>query len=92
MRITFRSQAIRTAAGSLILLYVTAGVARAQPFANVKQSLVDYSRTDVEPRVPCDRLAATFKSKELAGIEASSVAAAGLDPIATIPCRRSSTG
>src|SRR5207247_5701186 len=58
----------------------TAGVARGQAFANLKSSAVDYSRTDVEPRLTCDRLASTFKSKEIVEIKAALIPAAAEAP------------
>ena len=68
---------IRTAVASLMVFCATAAVARGQAFANLETSLVDYSRTDVEPRMPCDRLAAALKSKELVDIKTALIAQAG---------------
>jgi feruloyl esterase len=48
--------------------------AGAQPFANVKEALVDYSRGSLEPHVACDQLA-KFKDPDLVKIEARTVAA-----------------
>jgi hypothetical protein len=73
-------QGIRVAAGSLVLVYASAGVAHGQAFANVENAAVDYRQADAEPRITCDRLAAAFKSKEVAEIRASLIPAAAPVP------------
>jgi feruloyl esterase len=54
-------------------------MAHAQAFADLKSSLVDYSRADLEPRKACDALG-KFKSKDIAQIAAASIPAAGTTP------------
>src|SRR6185369_2592227 len=53
---------------------------QAQTFSELKNSLVDYSKVDVEPRMACDRLATAFKNKDIVKLETKSVAAAGNVP------------
>src|SRR5262245_60561388 len=48
--------------------------AHAQPFANLKGGLVDYSKADLAPRIACAKLS-TFKDKEVVSIQAQVVAA-----------------
>jgi hypothetical protein len=75
MRHMFTSQAMQTVAGGIILVCATAGLAHGQAFTNLKNSLVDYSQTDVEPRIACERLAAAFKAKELVDLKATAMPA-----------------
>jgi feruloyl esterase len=49
--------------------------AGAQPFADVKQAAVDYSKADTEPRTACETIS-KFKVDELAQLTAREVAAA----------------
>jgi feruloyl esterase len=48
----------------------TVATCRAQDFTDLKRALVDYSKTENEPRKPCEALA-KFKSKEIARISAT---------------------
>src|SRR5207248_6075428 len=54
---------------------VATSSAYAQPFANLKNSLVDYSVAAAEPRLACDALAASFRDKDVVSLTARSVAA-----------------
>jgi hypothetical protein len=56
-----------------------AAPAHGQPFSDLKDALVDYSKSDVEPRKACDALG-QFKSKEIAQITATVVAASATAP------------
>jgi hypothetical protein len=67
------------AMGVVILVCSTADLARAQAFANVKSALVDYSQSDVEPRMACASLE-SFKDKELTNLQARVVPAAADAP------------
>jgi len=56
-----------------------AAPAHGQAFADLKSALVDYSKSDLEPRKACDTLG-QFKSKEIAQITATTVAASATAP------------
>jgi feruloyl esterase len=64
------------AGGVLILAPVPA---RAQAFNELKKALVDYSKSDIEPRKACE-LMGQFKSKEIAQITSANIPAAGAAP------------
>jgi Tannase and feruloyl esterase len=66
---------ISAAIGAAIVMAATAPPVRAQAFADLKTALVDYSKSDLEPRKTCEALG-SFKSKEIAQIAAASMAAA----------------
>src|SRR5436190_10870808 len=53
--------------------------ARAQAFADLKASLVDYSKSDIEPRKACEMLG-KFQAKDIAQISASIMPASGSAP------------
>src|SRR4051794_29188558 len=53
--------------------------AQAQAFADVKSSLVDYSKAEREPHISCEEIG-KFKSPDIAEIHATPVAAAGGTP------------
>jgi len=63
-----------------VVLIGGAAPARAQAFADLKNSLVDYSRADYSPRKSCDAIAA-FKSKEIVRISAATIMAAAATPV-----------
>jgi hypothetical protein len=67
---------IKILAGVAILAAASAPAVKAQAFADVKTSLVDYSKADVEPGRDCETLS-TFKSEEIVQISAVKVPAAG---------------
>ena len=50
--------------------------ARAQAFADLKSSVVNYSVADAEPKMTCDALATTFKDKDVVSLKTRIVAAA----------------
>jgi len=56
-----------------------AAPAHGQAFADLKSALVDYSKSEQEPRKACEMLG-QFKSKEIAQITATSVAASAAVP------------
>ena len=58
---------------------LAAAPAHGQAFADLKSALVDYSKSDLEPKKACDTLG-QFKSKEIAQITATSVAASATAP------------
>ncbi len=62
------------AIGFFILVGATPDMAHAQPFANVKSALVDYSKADLAPRITCAKLSA-FKDTEIVSIETQVVPA-----------------
>src|SRR5262245_32861289 len=65
----------------LLIILVSAAPLSAQTFAELKNSLVDYSKVDVEPRMSCEQLATAFVwNKEIVKLETRSVAAAGTTP------------
>jgi feruloyl esterase len=53
--------------------------AHAQAFADAKSALIDYSKAELEPAGPCERISA-YKSKDIAEVRATSVAADGTTP------------
>jgi len=65
--------------GAAALVAATAAPARAQAFADLKSALVDYSKSDLEPRKACEALG-QFKSKEIAQITALAIAASAEAP------------
>jgi Tannase and feruloyl esterase len=71
---------VRGVAGGVLLVCATAGVARGQAFANLKTSIVDYSKTDAGPQLTCDRLVATVESDEIVEIKASLIPASADAP------------
>ncbi len=60
--------------GAAILMAAVATPARAQAFADLKTSLIDYSQADLAPRKTCEALG-KFKSKEIAQIAAMAIPA-----------------
>jgi Tannase and feruloyl esterase len=64
----------------LLIILVSAAPLSAQTFAELKNSLVDYSKVDVEPRMPCDGLATAFKNKDIVKLDTRTIAAAGNVP------------
>jgi feruloyl esterase len=56
-----------------------AAPAQGQAFADLKSALVDYSKSDLEPRKACDALG-QFKSKEIASITATVIPASANAP------------
>src|ERR1051326_2639419 len=62
-----------------ILTTVAASPARAQAFADLKSSRVDYSNASMEPRGACDALA-KFKAKDIVKIAAATVPATASTP------------
>src|SRR5437870_1889747 len=65
--------------GAAVLMAAAAPAARAQAFADLKASLVDYSKADMEPFKMCDTLG-QFKSKEIVQITAALMPAAAAAP------------
>ncbi len=61
-------------AAAVALVLITAARADAQPFANLKNALVDYSRAEAGPSVACEKLA-TFKDSDVTQIVARIVPA-----------------
>lgn len=66
-------------AGALALAVALSPVALAQAFADFKNSGVDYSKAEIAPHKTCDAMS-DFKSKDIAQIKASNMAAEGLAP------------
>jgi len=66
---------ITAAISAAMVMAATATPVRAQAFADLKTALVDYSKSDLEPRKACETLG-SFKSKEIAQIAAASMPAA----------------
>jgi hypothetical protein len=64
----------RAAAASGFLL-VFATWAQAQPFANLKNSSVNYAAADAEPRMTCEALSSAFKDTDVVSIAARAIAA-----------------
>jgi hypothetical protein len=58
--------------GTALLIAIGVSQARAQTFGDLKQSLVDYAKADVEPRKACEALN-TFTSKDIVQIKAAAV-------------------
>jgi feruloyl esterase len=67
---------LRSSAALLSIALAAAPSIHAQAFADVKSAVVDYSSATLEPHKACDTLS-KFKSKEIAQIAATSVAASG---------------
>src|SRR5215831_5287053 len=76
---TATRSAAALAALALALVALTASRAGAQPFANAKEALVDYSKGNLEPHVSCEQLA-KFKDADIVKIEARTIAAAADAP------------
>ena len=62
-----------------VILGGAASTAKAQAFADLKSSPVDYSKSDLAPRKACDALAA-FKSKEIVQIKSEMMPAGSAAP------------
>ncbi|MBN1833334.1 MAG: tannase/feruloyl esterase family alpha/beta hydrolase [Deltaproteobacteria bacterium] len=67
------------AIGMTIWAISTAVSVQAQPFADLKTSLVDYSKTDIEPVKGCEALS-RFKSSDIVQIASSATSAADIVP------------
>ncbi|MBV9771844.1 MAG: tannase/feruloyl esterase family alpha/beta hydrolase, partial [Bryobacterales bacterium] len=78
-RIRPLTQGLAALAGVFLLTAAGAMPAGAQAFAAMKTSPVDYSKADMEPRQACETLA-KFRSKEIAQIAASMIAATDSAP------------
>jgi Tannase and feruloyl esterase len=77
-----RSNSLRfalTMVGTALLLSSIPHALYAQAFTEVKSSLVDYSKADMEPSKACETLG-KFKAKDIAQIAAVAVPAAGTTP------------
>lgn len=72
------------APAAVLLICVVAVPVEAQPFANVKSALVDYSKSDMAPQLACEQVAATFKAKEVIQLQARAIPA---DSAAPAHCR-----
>ena len=70
---------LRTTIFSLVLIVVATTTAKAQAFAELKSALVDYSKSDMEPRKACDAIG-KFKSKEIVQLAAAMVPASDAAP------------
>jgi len=73
------SHLLRLALGAALVLMSMNATAHAQAFADLKNSPVDYSKADAEPRKACEALG-KFKSKDIAQIAAAMIPAAGTTP------------
>jgi len=76
------SQVLRfalTIVGAAVIAAAAMTPARAQTFAEVKTSLVDYSKADIQPRKTCESLGG-FKSTEIAKITAAAIPATAAEP------------
>ena len=71
---------VAVSAAAAGMLMSVAPSARAQAFADLKTSAVDYSVADTEPRMTCDALATAFKDRELVSLKTASVPAANSAP------------
>ena len=70
---------IRTHAVAAALLSCAVS-AQAQPFANLKTSVVNYTIANAEPRLTCEALATTFKDKDVVSMTTRAVAATDAAP------------
>jgi feruloyl esterase len=68
------------AAAAVLGSCAIAPAALAQPFANVKSALVDYSKSDIAPQLACEHLASSFKGSEIVELQARAVPADGATP------------
>jgi len=66
---TTRRRKILNTLAAAVLFVTTVTPVRAQVFADLKTSKVDYSKADIEPRKACDALA-KYKAKEILQIAA----------------------
>ncbi len=64
---------------SAALVLTPVSTARGQAFAELKSSLVDYSKAEMQPRKTCETLG-RFKEKDIAQISATAIPAAGAIP------------
>src|SRR3954471_9938731 len=78
MHSMYRRVATAGVAAAGILL--TAPLSRAQAFAELKRSLVDYSAADAAPQTTCEALATSFKDKEIVSLNTRAVPAADNAP------------
>jgi feruloyl esterase len=69
-----------TIAGAIVLVCASAGLARAQAFADLKSAAVDYSKSDLTPSMPCENLA-RFTAPDIATVQARMVPATGDAPV-----------
>jgi feruloyl esterase len=69
-----------TGAAAVLVSCAIAAPASAQPFANVKHALVDYSKSDIAPELACESLASSFKGKEIVQLQSRVVPADGATP------------
>ncbi len=76
---TLVKQAVRAASLATVLIAVSTPQVRAQAFADLKSALVDYSKSEIEPRKACEALG-KFKTKEIVQIAASAIPAAAAAP------------
>jgi feruloyl esterase len=67
------------AIGFFILVGASPDTAFAQPFANVKNALVDYSKSDLAPRIACAKLS-SFKDKDIVSLKTQVVPADSASP------------
>jgi feruloyl esterase len=67
------------ALGAAILVALAPIPVRAQAFSELKTALVDYSKSDLEPRKACEAMG-KFRSKEIAQIAAAVIPAAAAAP------------
>jgi feruloyl esterase len=70
--------AVNVAAAGILLTLATS--AHAQAFAELKNSLVDYSIADTEPRTTCEALQTSFKDKDIVQLSTRAVPAAANVP------------
>jgi hypothetical protein len=71
--------AVSAAFVAFVLITAVAAQVRAQAFADLKTSLVDYSKADMQPRKACDVMQ-EFKSNDIAQITASMMPAGDAAP------------
>ncbi|HLQ77095.1 MAG TPA: tannase/feruloyl esterase family alpha/beta hydrolase, partial [Terriglobia bacterium] len=76
---TSRFRSIRSTGAALALIVVAAIPTRAQVFADLKMSAVDYSKADIDPHKTCDTLG-KFKAKDIVQIAAVMKTAAASVP------------
>ena len=79
LRRSIEETVMRVLAAALVILGATAAPALAQPFANAKSSLANYTVADTAPQKTCDGLA-SFTAEGLVSVQARVVAATADTP------------
>ena len=67
-------------AGAILLVCASEGVAHAQAFADLKKAVVDYSKSELTPTMPCENLA-RFTAPDIVSMQARMIPASDDAPV-----------